>query len=529
MLNIFWAWLSNFGITEDVSTPEAKRIKLTNRFGVISVLFTFPYIIGYSFFGLYDIARFSFFCCIIYSTIPFINSFRLFTLSKLVLFFTVLIHQFVLASIFGKKSEVHIIYIALILLPIVLFHLKNEIKWSLLCILSTIAATIILYYTNFSLLPNIVLSDDTTNLLNIAYKITTVIGCFVILFSVIRLSEKTEKKLDRSNNLLEEQFKSIFDTSFDALFLVDFEKRKIVKANKRAIVLFEMEKESDFFPHSGLDFHKNELTKEKILKMRSDLLSLEFFESEILYKTRKGNEFWGALAIKIIKIENKKYQSVRVTDISAQKQIELQIQASLKEKELLLSEIHHRVKNNLAVISGLLGLQSSYILDENSRALFEESRNRIHSMALIHDKLYQNETLAKINFNSYINDLVEHIQNSYISVSTNVAFSITCNDIMLDIKNAVPCGLILNELISNSIKHAFRDKKSGEVKIVCTKMGERFTMMVSDNGIGYDFDSSLKNSHSLGLTLIAALSEQISGKIKTSSNNGTEFYLSFEP
>ncbi len=526
ILNKFWTWISNIGITEDVSIPNAKRIRLTNRFGIVSILFTLPYIIGYAYYGLIDVALFSSLCCIVYFSIPIISSFRLYTLAKIVLFVAVLFHQFVLASFFGEKSEVHIIYIALILLPIVLFEIKNQQGWILFCIFITILATIILYQTHFSLLPNPGLSDETTYLLNIAYKITAVMGCFVILFSVIMISEKTEKSLDQSNILLEEQFQSIFNTSYDALFLVDSKDRKIVKANKRAVELFEMEKESDFYSHFGLDFHKEKFSNER--NMRNELLNKGFFEQEILYRTKKGNEFWGALAIRIIFIENKKYQSVRVTDISHQKLAEKQIQASLNEKEILLSEIHHRVKNNLAVISGLLGLQSAFLEDEKAKEHFEESRNRIHSMALIHDKLYQNETSAKINFSAYINDLVEHIKISYASISTDIQFAVTCNDIFLDIKNAVPCGLILNELVSNAFKHAFKDKNTGEIKIVCTKMGEKFTMMVSDNGVGYDFESGLKSSRSLGLTLISALSDQINGKVKTTFDKGTSFYISFE-
>jgi PAS domain S-box-containing protein len=364
--------------------------------------------------------------------------------------------------------------------------------------------------------------------MRIAFNITAIFCEIIIIYSFISVYDRAEKNMDESNVLLEEQFKSLFDTSPDALFLVDYKIRKIVKANQRAVEMFEVENEMEFYKYYGLDLHKEKMDAAKVLLIRDELLAKGAYEDEILYKTFKENEFWGALAIRIISIGGNLYQSVRVTDITSQKKIELQIQSSLNEKEILLSEIHHRVKNNLAVISGLLGLQSAYVEDEKAKKLFEESRNRIHSMALIHDRLYQHETLAKINFNSYIKDLVEHIQKSYVSQTSEVKFNVTCNDIFLDIKNAVPCGLILNELISNSFKHAFKEKNTGEIKIVCTKMGDKFTMMVSDDGIGYDFENGLKSPHSLGLTLIKALSEQVSGKVKTTFDSGTAYYISFE-
>jgi PAS domain S-box-containing protein len=528
LINKFWADISGIGITDDVGIPIAKRIKLTNRFAIISVFFTLPYVFAYSYFGFPKIALFSVLFCLLYISILLFNKLQGYTFAKLFLFMGVLVHQFVLASLFGEKSEVHVIYIALILLPIVLFDMNKQLGWILFCIISTILATLFLYYTKFSLLKGPELSDHATYILNIAYKITTVIGCFVILFSTIKVSQKTERALGENNILLEEQFESIFNTSLDALFLVDYTYRIIVKANKRAVELFEMNTESDFYNFEGMDLHKVAFTPSQHLEMKECLLSKGYYENEILYKTKNGNVFWGSLAIRVINIGGRVFQSVRVTDITPQKNIEQQINASLNEKEILLSEIHHRVKNNLAVISGLLGMQSAYVEDEKSKMLFEESRNRIHSMALIHDRLYQHETLAKINFNSYISDLVEHIKESYTKVLNEITFSITCDDIFLDIKNAIPCGLILNELISNSCKHAFKENQKGEIKIVCTKMGEKFTMMVSDNGIGYDFQKELRESQSLGLTLIQALSEQVGGKVKTTSNNGTAYYLSFE-
>jgi two-component sensor histidine kinase len=278
----------------------------------------------------------------------------------------------------------------------------------------------------------------------------------------------------------------------------------------------------------GLDLHKNYPSEKERAEMRLAIAGTGTYQSEVLYKTGKGNEFWGSLALREISIRGSKFHIVRVTDITAQHESNEKVKSALHEKEVLLAEIHHRVKNNLAVVSGLLGLQATYVKDEQARSLFEESRSRIHSMAIIHDKLYQHETFATIDFSSYINDLVSHIKKLYNNIGTKVSFEIVCNDIYLDIKNAVPCGLILNELISNSFKHAFPGREEGLVKIVCTRMGERFTMMVSDDGVGYDMDKALQNPTSLGLTLISALAGQVNGNLKTTFHQGTAFYLSFE-
>lgn len=205
-----------------------------------------------------------------------------------------------------------------------------------------------------------------------------------------------------------------------------------------------------------------------------------------------------------------------------------QIKASLREKELLLAEVHHRVKNNLAVISGLLGLQSGYVKDKQAKELFNESRNRIHSMALIHDKLYRNETLARIEFSNYISDLVSNIRVSYNASNTDIRFHLECCNSHIDIKNAVPCGLILNELVSNAYKHAFKGRESGEIRISFQQEGESFRLEVSDNGIGYHPGKNLSEVPTLGLTLVTSLVEQIEGNLEMRNTNGTTFTILFK-
>jgi two-component sensor histidine kinase len=191
-----------------------------------------------------------------------------------------------------------------------------------------------------------------------------------------------------------------------------------------------------------------------------------------------------------------------------------QIKASLKEKEVLLKEIHHRVKNNLQIICSLLDLQAEHLTDTKVIEVFQESQNRIQSMALIHEKLYQSDDLATINFADYINELITNLCYSYevhldaISLKTNI------EPIVLDIDTAIPCGLIVNELVSNSLKYAFPFGYRGELCIELHSVSEHeFILIVSDTGIGLPKDLDFKNTKSLGLQLVNSLTHQLNGSI----------------
>lgn len=522
-----WDSISNMGIPDSISTSDKKRILLLNQMAFTSIIFTLLHIFVFSIWNFSNAIAIQFIFLLFYFSVLYCTSQNSFKFSKVLFVITLYTHIFILCLLFGETSQMHLLYIPAAVIPIVLYDLKH-FRISLSFIFLAIATLVFLYLINFSCFFSLTLSLELLGKMRLLFIITAILAEILVVYSLIANYDKTERNLDENNNLLQQQLQAIFDNSFDALFLVNWKERKIIKANNRAIELFEAEKESDFYGLYGLEFQKEPLQKTNIDKMRQSLKEKKVFEEEVLYKTFKGNEFWGALIIRIIYISGIPYQSIRVTDITHQKNAKKQIQNSLNEKEILLSEIHHRVKNNLAIISGLLGLQSSYVEDEKAKALFEDSRNRIHSMALIHDKLYQHETFAKIDFCAYINDLINYIKSSYFSKQTKISFSVVCHDIFLDIKTAIPCGLILNELITNACKHAFKDRTDGEIKIVCSTMGEIFTLMVSDNGVGFDGAEALKKSNSLGLTLINALAEQIGGSIKTTHHNGTAYYISIE-
>lgn len=215
--------------------------------------------------------------------------------------------------------------------------------------------------------------------------------------------------------------------------------------------------------------------------------------------------------------------------ITKRKHAEEQIKASLKEKEVLLREIHHRVKNNMQIISSLLKLQAGYIEDKKYLEMFKESQNRILTMSLVHEKLYRSKDFTKINFKEYIHNLANGVFQSYSGRSSNILLNLNIENVELGIDSAIPCGLIINELVTNSLKHAFPGEKKGEIKIVLGKIdGNEYELTVSDNGIGIPEDIDFRKTETLGLHLVSILAEdQLSGKIKLDRSRGTEFSIRF--
>ncbi|MBU7025862.1 MAG: PAS domain-containing protein [Theionarchaea archaeon] len=220
-------------------------------------------------------------------------------------------------------------------------------------------------------------------------------------------------------------------------------------------------------------------------------------------------------------------QIVVLRDITDRKRSE-KIKASLKEKEILLQEIHHRVKNNLQIVSSLLNLQSQYIKDKKYAEMLRESQNRIKSMALIHERLYQSENLAKINLNEYIKTLVHTLIRSYKVSTERIELQIDVEDVSFGIDAAIPCGLIINELVSNSLKHAFPDRK-GKIAVILHSVDGIIELTVSDNGVGIPEDIDFKNTETLGLRLVTILAEdQLNGKVNLIKSKGTTFHITFK-
>lgn len=250
--------------------------------------------------------------------------------------------------------------------------------------------------------------------------------------------------------------------------------------------------------------------------------------NEILGRRKDGSEFPAEASISKVDVEGRTMYTVILRDVTDRMVAEEKIRTSLREKEALLKEIHHRVKNNLQVVSSLLGLQSRAVTDEQTRKMFQESQNRIHSMALLHESLYQSSNLSKIDFPVYIRQLAAHLFHSYGVGPERIHLRTELDKLYLNLDAAVPCGLIINELISNSLKYAFPDGRIGEIRVELHEYSDHMAkLIVADDGVGLSSDIDWETARTLGLRLVRTLAEQLGARIELKTNAGTEVQLTF--
>ncbi len=226
--------------------------------------------------------------------------------------------------------------------------------------------------------------------------------------------------------------------------------------------------------------------------------------------------------------ELQKSNTLLIKEILERRYVENELKLSLAEKDVLLKEIHHRVKNNLQIISSLLNLQSRKLKDEKALASFVESNNRIRSIATLHEQLYRSKDLSRIDFRAHMRNMTNHLLRSYGMGSDRIRAVIDSEQIYLDINTAIPLGLVVNELVSNAIKHGFEGRTSGEIKIEFRRNLDKYTLSVSNDGIGLPEDFDIGSSTTLGLELVSSLSKQLKGSITMSSGDVTEFRLEFK-
>jgi two-component sensor histidine kinase len=223
-----------------------------------------------------------------------------------------------------------------------------------------------------------------------------------------------------------------------------------------------------------------------------------------------------------------------IRDVSERKNADERIRASLREKEVMLKEIHHRVKNNLQVISSLLSLQSEHLPDERVRRVLRDSQNRVRSMAIIHQRLYQSTNLAEINFAGYVDELCSQLFRTYGAHGKNIQLATRADEIFLEVDKAIPCGIILNELVSNALKYAFPGDGGGTVTVEFCQEGPEIRLVVSDDGTGMPENFELRSAESLGLRLVNMLTEQVAGRVTVGdvnharqANRGTRWEVRF--
>lgn len=253
-------------------------------------------------------------------------------------------------------------------------------------------------------------------------------------------------------------------------------------------------------------------------------------KSENMVMDSKQNVFWFETYLDPVLLPDGSIEEISYIshDITEKKITEKQIIQSLKEKEVLLKEVHHRVKNNLQVVSSILNLQSSYVKDINTLNILKESQNRIKTMAFIHEGLYQTKDFSSIKFSEYVEKLAQNIMSSYMAPNKNIKLRLDVEDVFLNLDLAITCGLIINELASNSLKHGFSGKrKEGELFIGLCKKNEQVTLVLSDDGLGFSEKVDYMNTDTLGLQLVMTLVEQIDGDIKLEKTPLTKYTIIF--
>jgi PAS domain S-box-containing protein len=330
---------------------------------------------------------------------------------------------------------------------------------------------------------------------------------------------------------IEERYRKLFDSANDAIILTDLD-NNVTAWNKSAERIFgwtEKEILGNRFLPLAFD-SKLQSDNEKIIHDAISGGVVSGIETVLLRKDGSSINVSMTVSPLLDEKHNVMGLSGIFRDISERKKAQEQIENSLKEKEVLLREIHHRVKNNMQIISSLLRLQSGYITEKKYKDMYMESQNRIATMSLIHEKLYQSSDLTKIEVGGYIKELVNGLFISYDINQGKITTKIDIENVSLGINSAIPCGLIINELISNSLKYAFQDGKSGEVRISLRSIGDGFLeLIIADSGKGFPIDMDFRNTKSWGMRMVTILVEnQLHGEISLNRDRGTQFHIKFK-
>ncbi|BDZ66948.1 sensor histidine kinase [Methanobacterium ferruginis] len=344
---------------------------------------------------------------------------------------------------------------------------------------------------------------------------------FRTILTDITERKRAEKEIEESNNRL----KAIIDAIPDLMFEVDAEGRFY---DYNAPVMDELYVPPEQFLGKTVSEVLPPEAADKIMEALKEAAEKGKHQGKTYKLSFPGGTRYFELSIAKKSISKSKPHFIALThDITQREKAKEQIKQSLREKEILLKEIHHRVKNNLQVISSLLNMQSAYIKDKNDQELFRESQTRARAMALIHERLYQSTDLRSIDFGEYIRTLVWDLYRIYGCKPDTIQLKMDLEPVPVDINAAIPCGLIINELMSNAIKHAFPDDQKGEITIKFYQKDHKLILTVKDNGIGFPADIGLDNASSLGLTLVNTLVNQIGGEIEINLDGGTEVTITF--
>lgn len=337
---------------------------------------------------------------------------------------------------------------------------------------------------------------------------------------------KAEDRLKQQKEFL----RTVIDTDPNFVFAKDFD-GKFTLVNKAVAVNYNSTPD-ELIGKSDADFNPSVTEVEHFLKDDREVIlsgKPKFIAEEIVTDVNTGEPKWyQTIKVPLKGNDGKTHVLGVAADITARKLAEEMTKKSLHEKEMLLKEIHHRVKNNLQIIISLLKLQSGYVFDSRDLEIFNKSRSRVETMSMIHEKLYKSDDISRIDISNYLKDLVSHLLKAYHLNTSQVDFEMNSENILMTIDTAIPCGLIVNELINNILKHAFPDEYAGKIILNLKRTGENIILEVIDNGIGIPVSFNSENTDSLGLKLVDTLVKQLDGVINVNNSNGTHFMIEFK-
>ncbi|WP_321210982.1 sensor histidine kinase [Methanothermobacter sp. DP] len=317
------------------------------------------------------------------------------------------------------------------------------------------------------------------------------------------------------------RFRKLFDCTDDAIFLVKTPGGELKDANRSACTRLGYSTH-DIPGHSIYDLLPEDMHSrfKGILEGNDERITME---GHLIKRNREMIPV--EIKVDMVDFDGERYAVLVARDITERLKMEGELRKSLREKEVLLSEIHHRVKNNLQIISSLLSLQSHSIKDPTCRNILEESQDRIRSMGLIHEQLYRSGDFSSIDFGVYASRLLKNLQRSY-SHGKDIELSLEADDIKVSLETSIPLGLILSELVTNALKHAFRGRDRGRITVRLKERDSDCILEVKDDGVGFNKED-LRNSNSLGFKLVEILTEQLEGTLTFSGEDGGFFRIEF--
>ncbi|NYB52156.1 MAG: PAS domain S-box protein [Methanobacteriaceae archaeon] len=326
-----------------------------------------------------------------------------------------------------------------------------------------------------------------------------------------------------------ERFRALLDETNDAIFLLE------VSSGRFADVNYSACQQLGYSPQKMLEMSVKDIIAPDEIGEMNDIFRILIEEKDVenrrtvetVLRRKDSSRMCVEINLSLVSFSDDFYIVMVARDITERKEFEKSLKSSLKEKEVLIREIHHRVKNNMQIISSLLNLQKQYVNDDEAVNVLLESQNRVRSMAMIHEKLYKTRNFSEINFADYIKSLVDDLFHSYGADPAKIKKKMILKEVMLGLETAIPCGLIISELVTNTLKYAFPNDMKGEFKIELDSDGEKYCLTISDDGVGIPPHINFGETETLGLQLVSTLVNQLEGRVELSRNKGTKFRIFF--